>query len=95
MECFSQWSIHSSTHPLPALTSHIHLKASYIVFDFVIFASSLWEGEVGGDGGGGEGWWSEAEEGTSDRSLTSRASLEVIEVREVEEAAGDNWNPSR
>lgn len=42
----------------------------------------------------GWGWGvSEAEEGTSDRSLTSRASLEVIEVREVEEAiGGNNWN---
>lgn len=37
---------------------------------------------------------SDAGDGTSDRFLTSRASLEVIEVREVEEAAGDNWNLS-
>lgn len=71
-----------AVHPFsPPPRSLTHLKASHIVFDFVIFCLA-----------GGKLGVSEADEGTSDRSLSSRASLEVIEVWEVEEAAGDNWN---
>lgn len=41
------------------------------------------------------GWVSEAVEGMGDRSLTSRASLEIIEVWEGQEAAWDNCNLNR